>query len=989
MWQRAPVSYQEWNNFCFGNQGCPTFVKISVRPVYSSLRVIESLLHCSHSRITQSCHFEENQTAFSAALQDLSNSLQPSQNSNKRCVALLMVNLAEVQWISVACSEPLLSHVVCMSKTSSSVSLTPVSVMPVEKSCETNAILFNQTCFTFHWFGKKDQFSDIQIICKKESKSGCCPSLFPSETEHFVVSVLFTAINLDTLNFLLDNGKMMSYNSKNVWIGNSLDIMSSTWHGSQAFFACTSISANWVLVSLLFQCNDSTVMPKVFLYDGMVDCGGGRDRTDETFDFGFLWHMNSCIPLLHKSRQGLCQSYVQQNTEIGPKGGSNSKLLCLDGHVIGSSEQNDLVADCAEGEDEFQYKNLLDTGHMQGCKNLTTLPCVAGLSKCYQFSDICIYRLNSNRHLIPCRTGAHIQECMKFECNSHFKCAAYYCVPWAYTCDGKWDCPAGYDESASMCNIERNCSFMLKCKDSSLCLHTADHCDGYSDCPGNDDELLCFLYELHCPRGCVCLNLALACHKQDMLLLDSNVAHFASLYMVDCGIQEIKITENSGNIIAVNISRNRILLLPVFSLYMKHVRVLDASQNFLQYLQTNTFCSVSLHKIILNSNNISKIETNCFCDLWNVSLMDLSRNSLFSFHQNMLQNISKIYVLNLADNPLTSFKLSVFTDTAISIEILYTNDSRVCCLKPEESECFPSDSSSCSSALPSTGNQVTFLVVSVIIILVNLCALFATVFAMSDERKQLKQKQEKGSPYHSIACTIFCTHFVFCMYLLTMFVVSIHEHSTEFLVGRMWNESLWCTFTLSLLMFHLFAEPLLFMFLATARLQVIQHPFESRFKSGHFVMLCLIFLGAFCVLFTFVCSVFFRIEDTMLSKLCLPSGGRNQYDWVSKVVTTVVFSEQIMALVLTSTFYMLMSKCIMKSQASTGKSKSMKPFYCQVVVLIISHVLSWIPISVFFIISTFQFEPSETVGMHLVSFAKPIECFTTPILFLILLRKNR
>ena len=27
-----------------------------------------------------------------------------------------------------------------------------------------------------------------------------------------------------------------------------------------------------------------------------------------------------------------------------------------------------------------------------------------------------------------------------------FKCPGYHCIPWSYVCDGKWDCPHGYDE---------------------------------------------------------------------------------------------------------------------------------------------------------------------------------------------------------------------------------------------------------------------------------------------------------------------------------------------------------------------------------------------------------------------------------------------------------------------------------------------------------------------------------------------------------------
>ena len=65
----------------------------------------------------------------------------------------------------------------------------------------------------------------------------------------------------------------------------------------------------------------------------------------------------------------------------------------------------------------------------------------------YDISKICTYQLNSLIHLIPCKSGGHLENCTYFECNMKFKCPGYYCIPWGYVCDGKWDCPHGLDES--------------------------------------------------------------------------------------------------------------------------------------------------------------------------------------------------------------------------------------------------------------------------------------------------------------------------------------------------------------------------------------------------------------------------------------------------------------------------------------------------------------------------------------------------------------
>ena len=55
------------------------------------------------------------------------------------------------------------------------------------------------------------------------------------------------------------------------------------------------------------------------------------------------------------------------------------------------------------------------------------------------------------------------------ECNLNFKCQRYYCIPWSYLCDGKWDCPDGQDESSEeFCGENRICNNMFHCRKSVL-----------------------------------------------------------------------------------------------------------------------------------------------------------------------------------------------------------------------------------------------------------------------------------------------------------------------------------------------------------------------------------------------------------------------------------------------------------------------------------------------------------------------------------------
>ena len=104
-----------------------------------------------------------------------------------------------------------------------------------------------------------------------------------------------------------------------------------------------------------------------------------------------------------------------------------------------------------------------------------------------------------------------------------FKCIDSYCIPWAYVCDGKWDCLEGDDElSNPVCLKDKICVFMFECRNvTQRCLHLGNVCDSNKDCPFGDDELFCDLKIVKCPLKYDCLLLAVSCRNASHLILDT------------------------------------------------------------------------------------------------------------------------------------------------------------------------------------------------------------------------------------------------------------------------------------------------------------------------------------------------------------------------------------------------------------------------------------------------------------------------------------
>ena len=89
--------------------------------------------------------------------------------------------------------------------------------------------------------------------------------------------------------------------------------------------------------------------------------------------------------------------------------------MCENNSTIDIALVNDLVPDCRiEADDEPILKHAFANNE---CSSSGKLTCKVGHSRCYEITEICIYRLDIFDNLYPCRNGAHIEECENFQCN--------------------------------------------------------------------------------------------------------------------------------------------------------------------------------------------------------------------------------------------------------------------------------------------------------------------------------------------------------------------------------------------------------------------------------------------------------------------------------------------------------------------------------------------------------------------------------------------
>ncbi len=146
MWQRGQVSYQEWKNMYFQSQ-MPVMQKQHVRKNFSQVET-DRVDECSRMVSSSACYSLENITVLSNVTITSVKLLQPF--NNKSCTLMLMYNLAEAEWVSVECNQPLLSHVACTDNIN--YKSRKSQNFGTEGTCSANEVIRNGTCFYVSFF---------------------------------------------------------------------------------------------------------------------------------------------------------------------------------------------------------------------------------------------------------------------------------------------------------------------------------------------------------------------------------------------------------------------------------------------------------------------------------------------------------------------------------------------------------------------------------------------------------------------------------------------------------------------------------------------------------------------------------------------------------------------------------------------------------------------------------------------------------------------
>ncbi len=283
-----------------------------------------------------------------------------------------------------------------------------------------------------------------------------------------------------------------------------------------------------------------------------------------------------------------------------------------------------------------------------------------------------------------CSNGSHLEACNEHNCeHSHtFKCPLYYCVPWRYVCNERWDCPWGHDEEG--CFEEFKIGF-YKCHQSSTHIHLENVCNGFRDCPKKDDEKYCYLHKRVCPANCTCFGFVVRCFLFPPSEFMKSAAHFKCAYLVvrDTGIDhvnssglscffEVEVFDFRYNAIQdVRFQKDGSFARHSAQMILLSVNCISK----LYYMFVSVFHNIKT--ISLSNNLIADIECQAFSFKHEINMIDLAFNHLTKLERCMFQSLLKVRALNLSQNDIHTFEhVEIIGDNVIHV---FSSSYVLCC----------------------------------------------------------------------------------------------------------------------------------------------------------------------------------------------------------------------------------------------------------------------------------------------------------------------
>ena len=995
MWQRgSPLGFQQFRNYYYDRHSINYKCRARIECFISSDFELPTF-HNFHDWIYQEFTDPKSGTCLNLSnlTKTLQNTIQGSMTSNRECTIMLLMNLAEPDWLFIPCQEKTLYYTVCLQQQSKVFSKYHLinSKSLNGKHCDTLHVIISDACYAFVWqekilvqsnFCEQTKGKTSYLAKFKQLKHFF--KAFPIAVQTPIIFVKYKSSDIIAAKVVFETFNIPTITKTNM-----------TGIKSQGYHVCHLNKFHAMTDSVTHYCVKGGHISLKYVCDQTIDCP--NDNSDEQYCIFSIfpekvnesYHLTGtkkCLAHYFSDIHGKCKQYsssissAEMDVFEGKHSIRESYFQCTDGQVIHPQLVNDLIPDCKiKSEDEPLLMEVLKNHVTNNLCLPNEIPCILGHSKCFKFTDLCNYKLNTFGHLVPCRNGAHLQNCKLFECNLKFKCWNSYCIAWAYVCDGKWDCPEGDDESFNgECSRSKQnwCVYAYKCKNTrQICIHLGNICDTQPDSPYGDDEVHCEIKGRVCPKSCKCLYFAIVCKS----------------------LQRIEFSEYNSNYIMADISRTaRMLITIIFNLlpdvqilrlqlnnikyvcrskFPKYLKMLDISYNLVYGFSPQCFSNLLyLNSLFLQHNQISYLSSKSLFYMKSLQLLDISSNPLTYIPSYSFTFLPSIQLINFTHINFDYINVNIFVNTYP--KLILTSHHGISCFIPDGTNYVSTShfqmTKLCMGIVPKGLFKIFLCIIPLVIIVANLAS---SILHFYDTKF--------NKAFKTTVIAIDFHHQLHGIYLCIIWIY-------DTIVGNIYiNDEIWRSHYLCLLASWVtlcfeIMNPSLLLFLSASRLMVVVFPLNSRFKDAKFTRACLSVLCGLSIFMSCFLILYYKTQYTSLPTVsCLPFSNKSKSLFYFITWSGIILKLIIFFVIIIMGFLLHRISNQSKHLKSTKFSVNSKLIVSQFVLQTTSNFLCWYPMNIIYIVLLFSSSYLEMLLSWSTVLILPINCLFYPVIFII------
>ena len=915
------------------------------------------------------------------------NTIYPENSKYPKCTAMLLNNLVNPEWITIDCDEPLTSDIMCHfpRQLKQPFNWATDRMEIYNSSC----VHKNDTCFIFLWGLPDLNFRSIskKILRKQIHHINIFQYLFNSVSASFP-PILLTGMG-NTMSYIrygnIFNYKIMEPNKTKEILQIFTQPQLDPRNGGNIF------KCKRYLISIDYLC------------DGKVDCES-NERLDEIncYCAETEVYLSKCKYITSEEGPKYCSDFYIKT--IHNNCWPFAKLICLNGKVkeentdfcerfkprgtksVSNSQtsmsiNDNLLCNCSvKINNESNIWNVLSDRRVN-CAIQGLLFCTSEHSECYPISEICNYLLDKCDCLVTCRGGEHLQNCKDAVCSMKFKCPLYYCVPWSYICDGKWDCPNGLEEQN--CDQKRECKNMFKCKNSVICIHPNSICDDKFDCPANEDELYCNLDKIICPSICQCLMFAIRCLKVSTsgINLKDNHPYHVIIIMKSTKLFVNTLLKFSRFVTVLKLSMNSLNVLCPILPCTDRTQLIDAGYNKIQRVNARCFQQAYYLKAVkLNNNVIFRIYNRAFEKLDELIIIDLSYNMLTTLSVHIFNQIPNLQLLRLRENNLIFVDYDAFYE--LNVHILESTANTMTCISSLKTKFIIRKPwfVFCTHLLKKEGIRICCFCIFILLISLNMISLTEHMAFYKNSR------QDEAFAFNILSLNVIDTSYG--LYILYLFAVDIYYREDFGFYQNQWRSSAMCFVGFTLAFNFSLVSPILVCFIALVRLLVVLFPMHTTFKKTEFVRKCIFVITVTCfVVAISITSIMKSVYKEIPLGLCSPFVDPTKSNLLLTIISFLVIIYQFVAVIFVSVVHCMILMIVQKSKKAVSRKITKKQtnisIFIQLTIMTLACLLSWIPSGLVYLSTWFLDKYSIDTIIWTAIVVTPIELIVHSLVFII------